>query len=140
MVEFLIYCVLTHHMFCLLSDIFPHTRHILHCTMILQYPLDIEHMNLPDDFHIQPFYLKNQGLRFKNLIDQVQINEYETDLYFLKIFRSNTSVCLIFPVVCKSCEPICEPEITPVVMSYSKRMSLFKWLKSFKKGHYCAFI
>ena len=21
-----------------------------------------------------------------------------------------------------------------------KRMSLFKWLKSFKKGHYCAFI
>ena len=61
----------TYHNFCLLSDIFPHTRHILHCTKILQYSLDTEHMNLPDDFHIPPFYLKNQGLGFKNLIEQV---------------------------------------------------------------------
>ena len=101
----------THRNFCLLSDIFPHTRHILHCTKILQYSLDIEHMNLPDDLHIPPFYLKNQGLRFKNLIEQLQPNKYETDLYFLQIFQSNTSVCLIISVFCKSCEPICEPEI-----------------------------
>ena len=43
---------------------------------------------------------------------QVQLNKYETDLYFLQIFPSNTSVCLIISVFCKSCEPtLCEPEI-----------------------------
>ena len=45
----------------------------------------------------------------------VQLNKYETDPYFLQIFQSNTSVCLIISVFCKSCEPICEPEITPVL-------------------------
>ena len=44
--------------------------------------------------------------------------EYETDpdfLRFFKIFQSNMSVCLIISVLCKSCEPICEPEITSVL-------------------------
>ena len=41
----------------------------------------------------------------------VQLNKYETDPYFLQIFQSNTSVCLIISVFYKSCEPICEPEI-----------------------------
>ena len=45
----------------------------------------------------------------------LQLNKYETDPYFLQIFQSNTSVCLIISVFCKSCEPICEPEITPVL-------------------------
>ena len=38
-----------------------------------------------------------------------------TDPYILQIFQSNTSVCLIISVFCKSCEPICEPEIIPVL-------------------------
>jgi hypothetical protein len=41
----------------------------------------------------------------------VQLNKCETDPYFLQIFQSNTSVCLIISVFCKSFEPICEPEI-----------------------------
>jgi hypothetical protein len=44
-------------------------------------------------------------------IHLVQLNKYETDPYFHQIFQSNTSVCLIISVFCKSCEPICEPEI-----------------------------
>ena len=35
----------------------------------------------------------------------VQLNEYETDPCFLQIFQSNTTVCLIIHVFCKSCEP-----------------------------------
>ena len=42
---------------------------------------------------------------------ELQLNKYETDPYFLQIFQSNTSVCLIISVFCKSCKPICEPEI-----------------------------
>ena len=42
-------------------------------------------------------------------------NKYKADPYFLQLFQSNTSVCLIITVFCKSCEPICEPEITPVL-------------------------
>ena len=38
-----------------------------------------------------------------------------TDPYFLQIFQSNMSVCLIISVFCKSSKPICEPEITPVL-------------------------
>ena len=34
----------------------------------------------------------------------IQLNEYETDPYFLH-FQSNTTVCLIIHVFCKSCEP-----------------------------------
>ena len=45
----------------------------------------------------------------------IQLNKYETDPDFPQIFQSNTSVCLIISVFCKSCEPICEPEITPVL-------------------------
>ena len=41
----------------------------------------------------------------------LKLNKYERDPYFLKIFQSNTSVCLIISVFCKSWEPICEPEI-----------------------------
>ena len=43
------------------------------------------------------------------------IDTYETEPYFLQIFQSNASVCLIISVFCKSCEPICEPEITPLL-------------------------
>ena len=43
------------------------------------------------------------------------VNKYETDLYFFQIFKSNASVCLIISMFCKSCEPICDPEITPVL-------------------------
>jgi hypothetical protein len=35
----------------------------------------------------------------------VQINIYETDPYFLRFFQSNTTVCLIIHMFCKSCEP-----------------------------------
>ena len=42
-------------------------------------------------------------------------NKYKADPYFLQLFQSNTSVCLIITVFCKSCEPICELEITPVL-------------------------
>ena len=45
----------------------------------------------------------------------LQLNKYETDPYFFQIFQSNASVCLIISMFCKSCEPICEPEITPVL-------------------------
>ena len=41
----------------------------------------------------------------------IQLNKYKTDSYFLYVFQSNTSVCLIISVFCKSCEPICKPEI-----------------------------
>ena len=34
----------------------------------------------------------------------VQLNEYETDPYFLQLFQSNTAVCLIIYMFCKSCE------------------------------------
>ena len=45
----------------------------------------------------------------------LQPNKYKTDLYFLQIFQSNMSFCLIISVFCKSCETICEPEITLVL-------------------------
>ena len=35
----------------------------------------------------------------------VQLNEYVTDPYFLQDFQSNTTVCLIIHMFCKSCEP-----------------------------------
>lgn len=35
----------------------------------------------------------------------VKIKEYKTDPYFLQIFQGNTTVCLIIPLFCKSCEP-----------------------------------
>ena len=47
----------------------------------------------------------------------VQLKKYETDPDSLQILNRNTSVsvCLIISVFCKSCELICEPEITPVL-------------------------
>ena len=36
---------------------------------------------------------------------KVQLNEYETKPYFLQIFQTNTTVCLIIHVLCKSCGP-----------------------------------
>ena len=41
--------------------------------------------------------------------------KYKKDSYFPLIFQSNMSVCLIISVFCKSFEPKCEPEITPVL-------------------------
>jgi hypothetical protein len=35
----------------------------------------------------------------------VQLNEYKADLFFLQFLQSNTTVCLIIHVACKSCEP-----------------------------------
>ena len=37
--------------------------------------------------------------------EKVQLNEYETDPYFLQIYQSNTTVCLIIHLFGKSCEP-----------------------------------
>ena len=42
---------------------------------------------------------------------RLYLNKYETDCYFLQIFQSSASVCLIICAFCKNCEPICEPEI-----------------------------
>ena len=50
--------------------------------------------------------------------DFVQLNKYETDPYILQIFQSNTLVCLIISMFCKSCEPMMwEPEIVPKICS-----------------------
>lgn len=35
----------------------------------------------------------------------LQLNEYEIDLYFLRFFQCNTTVCLIIHLFCESCEP-----------------------------------
>ena len=64
----------------------------------------------------------------------LQLNKHETDPYFLQIFQSNTSVFLIISVFCKSCEPICEPEITPLlyhlyVVGMSKEKLFDMWQK-----------
>ena len=32
------------------------------------------------------------------------VNKFETDLYFLQTFQSNTAVCLIIHAFCKVCE------------------------------------
>jgi hypothetical protein len=34
------------------------------------------------------------------------LNDYEADPYFLQLFQSNTTVCLIIYEFCKSCEPV----------------------------------
>ena len=41
----------------------------------------------------------------------LQLNQYETDPYFLQFFQSNTTVYLIIYVFCKICVQECEPEI-----------------------------
>ena len=35
----------------------------------------------------------------------LQQDEYKTNPYFLRFFQSNTIVCLIIHIFCKSCEP-----------------------------------
>ena len=52
--------------------------------------------------------LKSNNFLFSDSsrVTLVQLNKYETDPYILQIFQSNTSVCLIISVFCKSCEPI----------------------------------
>ena len=42
-------------------------------------------------------------MRF-SVMNFIQLNKYETDPYFPQIFQSNTSVCLIISLFCKSCE------------------------------------
>ena len=39
------------------------------------------------------------------ILMHLQLNEYETNPYFLQFFQSNPTVCLIIHVFCKSCEP-----------------------------------
>ena len=41
----------------------------------------------------------------------LQLNKYETDPYFLQLFQSNTTVCLIISLFYKSFKHICETEI-----------------------------
>ena len=54
----------------------------------------------------------------KALEIKVQLNKNETDPCILQIFQSNTLVCLIISVFCKSCEPmLCEPEIVQKICS-----------------------
>ena len=36
---------------------------------------------------------------------QIQLNEYETEPYFLQFFQSNSKVCLIIYMFCESCNP-----------------------------------
>ena len=60
--------------------------------------------------------------------NEIQQNKYETNPYFLQIFQSNMSDCLIISLFCKSWEHICEPEITPTV---------FPPLNSFRTCMYC---
>ena len=66
-------------------------------------------------FVISSFILK-KFLSFSiEMIKTLQLNKQETDPYFLQILQSNTSICLTISVFCKSCESICESEITPVL-------------------------
>ena len=53
----------------------------------------------------------------------VQLNEYETDPYFLQLFQSNTAVCLIIYMFCKICERKCEPEIVLFWFLWQKTIS-----------------
>ena len=61
------------------------------------------------------FWSRIAVFKYLQIYNTVQLNKYKTDPYFLQIFQSNASVCLIISVFCKSCKPICEPEFTPVV-------------------------
>ena len=55
--------------------------------------------------------VRNDKIQNGSINIQVQLNKYKRDSYFLHIFQSNTSVCLIISVFYRSCEPICKPEI-----------------------------
>ena len=60
---------------------------------------------------IEWFFCASEALE----TNEIQLNKYKTDPYFLQIFQSNMLVCLIISMLCKSCEPICAPEISPVL-------------------------
>ena len=61
----------------------------------------------------------HNGVKIILKLLMVQLTKYETDPYFLQIFQSNTSVCLIISVFCKSCEPaLCEPKIVQKFCSW----------------------
>ena len=47
----------------------------------------------------------------KSKCDFSKVIVQDRSIYIFQIFQSNTSVCLIISVFCKSCEPICGPEI-----------------------------
>ena len=53
------------------------------------------------------FWSRIAVFKYLQIYNTVQLNKYKTDPYFLQIFQ----ICLIISVFCKSCEPICEPEI-----------------------------
>ena len=48
---------------------------------------------------------ENSNFHNFTLCWELQLNEYETNLHFLQRFQSNTTVCLIIHMFCKSCEP-----------------------------------
>ena len=71
----------------------------------------------------------------------LQLNEYETDPYFLHFFQRNTTVCLIIHVFCKSCEPeivfalICTlAEQFHVCKSYKTRESTLLCIGNFEEN------
>ena len=70
------------------------------------------HFSFRPTFKSSPDSKSNHTCEVKYISSYIQLNKYETDPYILQIFQSNTSVCLIISLFCKSCEPmLCEPEI-----------------------------
>ena len=62
----------------------------------------------------------------------VQLNEYETDLYFLQLFQSNTIVCLIIHLFCNSCEPEIVLKKLKQKMAQESKQNQFQVRKSYK--------
>ena len=50
----------------------------------------------------------------------IQLNKYKTDPYFLQYFQSNTQVCLIIRVFCKSIDPEIVLPVLPVLQIKTK--------------------
>ena len=80
-------------------------------------------------------------LTFKTGYNMIQLNKYETDPYFLQLFQSNTTVCLIIHVFCKSCEYetvfvlICNPaEQFHVRKSYKTHESTLSCIGNFEEN------
>ena len=74
-------------------------------------------------------------------LKMVQLNKYETDPYFLYFLQSNTTVCLIIHVFCKSCEPeivfvlICTlAEQFQIRKSYKTRESTLSCIGNFEEN------
>ena len=73
--------------------------------------------------------------------DWIQLNKYGTDQYFLQLFQSNTTVCLIIHVFCKSCDHeivfvlICTlAEQFHVRKSYKTRESILSCIGNFEEN------